>query len=256
MIDIVTFLTAAITVAVVHGATSSLGRRPRRPVAPGGQPAGPSRVGPRRRWASRSPGSRSLRWWCGVSFALAPAAIVAGPTIAGIAALTVIAARLLRARRAERRAQAEREALVPELIELILVAIHAGLTPANAVLRLGATVPEPLVAALTAVGQRVRSGDRFADALAELPRLAGHPFGALAGAIALAERTGDPIAPVLDRLAEEARRHRRRLADTAARELPVRLSVPLVCCTLPAFVLLAIVPVLAGTFSSLRDAVP
>jgi tight adherence protein C len=61
---------------------------------------------------------------------------------------------------------------------------------------------------------------------------------------------------VLDRLADEARRHRRRLADASARELPVRLAVPLVSCTLPAFVLLTIAPVLAGALSSLRSSLP
>ena len=59
-----------------------------------------------------------------------------------------------------------------------------------------------------------------------------------------------PIAPVLERLAEEARSERRRAADAAARQLPVRLAAPLVVCTLPAFVLLAIVPLLIGAFSS------
>ena len=54
-------------------------------------------------------------------------------------------------------------------------------------------------------------------------------------------------------MADEARQHRRRGAEAAARELPVRLSFPLVLCTLPAFVLVAIVPLLVGALSSLRS---
>jgi len=49
-----------------------------------------------------------------------------------------------------------------------------------------------------------------------------------------------------------ARQQRRRDSDAAARELPVRLAVPLVLCTLPSFVLLAIVPLLLGALSSLH----
>ena len=62
-----------------------------------------------------------------------------------------------------RAARAELDALVPELIELILVVIHAGLTPASAVLRLGTAAPEPLVPALRSVEERARSGDRRSE---------------------------------------------------------------------------------------------
>ena len=67
-----------------------------------------------------------------------------------------------------------------------------------------------------------------------------------------ADRYGLPLAPALDRLAAEARLARRQQAEAAARELPVRLAAPLVLCTLPSFVLLASVPLLIGTVSSLR----
>ena len=141
---------------------------------------------------------------------------------------------------------------MPELIELVLVGVHAGLTAPQAMLRLSQIAPLPLRPALEALELRLRGGDRFADALQALTERAGPSYRPLVFTLALAERTGDPIASVLDRLADEARRHRRRLADASARELPVRLAVPLVSCTLPAFVLLTIVPVLAGALSSLR----
>jgi tight adherence protein C len=56
---------------------------------------------------------------------------------------------------------------------------------------------------------------------------------------------------VLDQLTIEAREARRRLEQAEARRLPVRLSFPLVLCTLPSFVLLAIVPAVIAALSSL-----
>jgi tight adherence protein C len=74
----------------------------------------------------------------------------------------------------------------------------------------------------------------------------------LTDSLIAADRYGLPLAPVLDRLADEARQHRRRIADANARQLPVRLSLPLVLCTFPSFVLLAVVPLLLAAFSSLN----
>ena len=67
---------------------------------------------------------------------------------------------------------------------------------------------------------------------------------------------GLALAPVLDRLAHDARAARRRQGESAARKLPVRLSFPLVACTLPAFVLLALAPALLGALSTLRGSAP
>lgn len=188
--------------------------------------------------------------------ALVVAVSVVGPAGAIAIGLMTVSARIVRRRRRQRRQQAMLDGLVPELIELVLVGVHAGLTAPQAMLRLTPMAPLPLRPALEALESGLRGGDRFADALQALSAHAGPSYRPLVFTLALAERTGDPIASVLDRLADEARRHRRRLAGTSARELPVRLAVPLVSCTLPAFVLLTIVPVLAGAVSSLRGSLP
>ena len=69
--------------------------------------------------------------------------------------------------------------------------------------------------------------------------------------IGAADRSGAPLGPTLERLSIEARAERRRLADADARRLPVRLSFPLVGCTLPAFVLLGIAPAILAALTSL-----
>ena len=77
--------------------------------------------------------------------------------------------------------------------------------------------------------------------------------GLVAGhALAGSERSGAPLGTALDRLADEVRRDRRRRAVDAARRVPVKLLFPLVSCTLPAFGLLTVAPLIASAVRSLR----
>ncbi|CAB4893985.1 unannotated protein [freshwater metagenome] len=151
-------------------------------------------------------------------------------------------------RRAERRLARE----FPDFIDLLVLTIRAGCTPLQAFETLAVAVDPPVREALQLVVQQVASGERFSDALALLPGHLGGIAQPLADALALSDRYGTPLAPILDRLADEARAQRRRNADAAARQLPIRLSFPLVGCTLPSFVLLTIVPLMAGAVSSLQ----
>ena len=65
-------------------------------------------------------------------------------------------------------------------------------------------------------------------------------------AVLTAERDGVPIRSLLVHLADEARRQRRHELEAAVRRLPVRLTFPLACCSLPAFVVLTVVPLAAA----------
>ncbi len=141
---------------------------------------------------------------------------------------------------------------LPDAIDLFVLAVRAGHLPAAAVDIVLPHLAPVLQPAFAEVAAAVRSGTRFADALAVLPLRLGPQAAPLADSLIAADRYGLPLAPVLDRLADEARQHRRRLADASARQLPVRLSLPLVLCTLPSFVLLAVVPLLLAAFSSLN----
>lgn len=150
----------------------------------------------------------------------------------------------------------------PEAIELVILAIHAGASPLAAVESTGARcssarhLDERVGAAFTEVTHRVHRGAGLADALRALPEHLGPVASEFADSIAAADRYGLPLGPILDRLATEARAERRRRAEVEARSLPVKLSFPLVTCTLPSFVLLAIVPAVLGAISTLRASVP
>lgn len=145
---------------------------------------------------------------------------------------------------------------LPDLIELIIVGVRAGLTPSAAIEAVAGHAPPEVRPAVAEVVHRLHRGARLADALGALPERLGPPATSFADTLATADRYGLPIEPVLDRLAVDARAVRRHDAERYARTLPVRLAFPLVVCTLPAFVLLAIVPALLGALSTLRDLAP
>lgn len=150
-----------------------------------------------------------------------------------------------------RRHRRDVERAWPDAIELLVHALEAGLTPRQAVAHLTTTAPAVVRAGFDSVVHRTERGQPFADALRALPDTLGAPTGSVADVIATSERYGLPLAPVLEQLARDAREARRRLDQTAARKLPVRLSFPLVMCTLPSFVLLAIAPAVIAALSSL-----
>ena len=156
-----------------------------------------------------------------------------------------------RSRRRTRRAAAAREAAVPELLELLVALVRAGSTPAQAVKRAAARAPDALAEPMRLIVARLDRGQRFADTLVELATVVPSARPAV-DLLTTAERYGLPLAPVLDRLADEARAQRRRLGEARARELPVRLAFPLVCCTLPSLAVLTVVPVVAASVGSLR----
>ncbi len=151
-----------------------------------------------------------------------------------------------------RRRRAEVERAYPQAVELIVLAVRAGHLPHAAIRESLARLPPAVRPAFAHVIARCERGERFADALGALPSMLGPLAGPLADTLAAADRYGLPLAPVLERLATEARLQRRRQAEALARQLPVRLAGPLVMCTLPAFVVLAIVPLLLAALSSLN----
>lgn len=179
-----------------------------------------------------------------------------GAAMAGPIALCAIAAAALLVRRlgpirAARQRHADTERSLPEAVDLLVLSIRVGLTPFQAMRDLVGIVDATIGDAFGEVVRRTERGQTFADALAALPERLGAPAGALADVIATSDRHGLALGPVLDLLTSETRAARQRLDQADARKLPVRLSFPLVACTLPSFVLLAIAPGVIAALSSL-----
>lgn len=141
---------------------------------------------------------------------------------------------------------------LPEVVDLFVLAAGSGLNVALAVQAVARFASGRLGVALAEVEQVRLRGGRLADALDRLPQVVGEPVRPLAVALAAAERYGTPLVPALEALATEVRRQRRRRAEYAARQAPVKLIFPLVLCALPAFALLTVVPLLLATLRSLH----
>jgi Flp pilus assembly protein TadB len=76
-------------------------------------------------------------------------------------------------------------------------------------------------------------------------------LAALARTMARTLDSGAPIGDALTRLAEDRRRERRTVTQVRARNVAVRAAGPLAACFLPAFMLIGIVPTVAGAFAQL-----
>lgn len=178
-------------------------------------------------------------------------ALVVGPTVAAMVALGLGGWWVSVHRRAERRRRKDRDAAVPDLVDLFALAASAGLPVASALPVVAERAPPPVRAPMLAAVGRMSRGGSSADAIDQLRATLGPLAGPLLDAIDAAQRTGAPLRPTLAAVAVAAHEQRARAAEEAARRLPVTLLFPLACCTLPAAVLLALVPVLVASLGSL-----
>jgi Flp pilus assembly protein TadB len=195
---------------------------------------------------------RLLRTRVGLAVGVSVAALaMLGPAAALVGLTSCEAARRASAVHAHRRTRSRIECAVPDAVELFVLLVHAGLTPVQAVHRLSSIAPDATRTGFAGVTHRQERGDTFADALGALPDRLGPSVVGLADLVAAADRYGSPLEPMLESLAAEARSARRRLSEADARRLPIRLSFPLVVCTLPSFVFLAIAPAVIAALSSI-----
>jgi tight adherence protein C len=173
-------------------------------------------------------------------------------TVAALAGCVLLAPRAARARAARLRREAIGEDL-SDVVDLLALAVGAGLTINRAVEAVGRWGSGPLAAELARISAEVAAGRRLADCLDELPVLVGDDVRPLTAGLVACERYGAPIADTLSRLAVEARAASRRRSEEAIRRLPVKLVFPLVLCILPAFALLTVAPLVAGALGALRQ---
>lgn len=158
-------------------------------------------------------------------------------------------ARALRERRERALEELAIEAAIVPAVDLVRLAVSAGLAAHGAVMTLAEHAPAPLRPGLDEVVRRVSLGDRLGDALDALD-VWGEPGRSLVAVLRSAAFDGIALSASLERVVTDVRDQRRRRAEARARRLPVQLLFPLAVCVLPAFVLLAVVPVLVSSWPS------
>jgi Flp pilus assembly protein TadB len=139
---------------------------------------------------------------------------------------------------------------VPAALDLLAACLAAGAIPGQALVAVGAAFDGDVgamlsgVAALTALGAPVETawfqGSRD-------PR-----WASVARALIRAHYSGAALTDVLEHLADDRRRAIRTTAQAAAQRAGIKAVLPLGVCFLPAFVLVGVVPVVAGFAQAMR----
>lgn len=131
---------------------------------------------------------------------------------------------------------------VPPLVSSFSVALRAGLDPVSACV--GWRDINPLGARVAAL---LGQGRTLAESM--LPLAQHSAWGArVADVIVESVSTGLPLAATASRILDQTAHEERREIDARIRQLPVRLTAPVVLCALPSFILLAIVPTVIAAF--------
>ncbi len=216
--------------------------------------AGVARLPPARLSRLRSstvPPGAPRPWADLVGLMLGLAVGVVAPPIGVAVVLVVLGARLRRPRRRASELQRAIDQAVPDAVEVAATAVAAGATVPLVVQALAEWSPAVQRDAWRAAYLLVVGGARCAEALAGVTDSLGDGVRPLVAVLTAALDDGVALLPSLDRLAAEARADRRRRSEAAARRLAVRLAFPVVCCTLPAFALLTVAPLLGAALSDL-----
>jgi Flp pilus assembly protein TadB len=218
---------------------------------------------PRPAWRSRraprvAPGRGDWmtrgRWPLSLLAGVAAALFVGGPVapvagLAGAGATWWCVGRSEPASSRRHREQVARD--LPHLVHLMAAALASGAPPADAVRLVDAALPGPASARLRPVAEQLALGAdpvRVWATLGEDDALA--PLGR---ALARAHQTGAPVVAAVDRLGGELAREARASVEDRARTVGVKAALPLGLCLLPAFLLVGIVPLVAGLVGGLTS---
>jgi Flp pilus assembly protein TadB len=218
---------------------------------------------PRSRWLDGSPvpavrESARARptWWrallcglagCGAALVLGgPVGLLAGAGAAGAAWVVLGRSETTAARDA--RAEATRD--LPHLVDLLAATLRSGAAPAAGLAAVCAACPGGAADRLEPVLARLRVGVPAAEVWRVLAT--DDVLAPLGHTLARAEASGSSVADAVERLADDLEREALATVEDRARAVGVKAAVPLGLCLLPAFILIGIVPTVAGLLATLR----
>jgi pilus assembly protein TadC len=133
---------------------------------------------------------------------------------------------------------------LPAALDLLAACLSAGAAPEHALAAVGAAFEAEVGAVLSSVARLAALGAPVETAWSAC--LADRRWAPVARAVIRARWSGAALTDVLTHLADDRRRALRADAQAAAQRAGVRAVLPLGVCFLPAFVLVGVVPVVAG----------
>lgn len=146
-----------------------------------------------------------------------------------------------------------RERLVADLptgVDLLAACLDAGSAPGSALVVVSRALEGPVGEEFLAIHHRLEVG---VDPVQVWRSVAGHEaLGPLGRAVGRAHETGAPVGRAVHQLADELRARARAEIEARARSIEVKAAAPLGLCLLPAFVVLGVVPMVAGVFGAMR----
>ncbi len=142
---------------------------------------------------------------------------------------------------------AERD--LPGVVHLLATALESGCDVAEALRLVGDALPGPSTTLLDAVPARLALG--VPPDVAWRPVLDTEELAPLGRAMVRAHRSGAPVTEEVARLADELERRARARVEDRARAVGVKAALPLGLCLLPSFLLIGVVPLVAGLLRSL-----
>lgn len=159
-----------------------------------------------------------------------------------VAALFIVGPDSILNRQVEDRQYAIRTKL-PDVMDLLVISVEAGLGFEQALDRTVSAVPGPLTEEFSRMLGEVRAGSTRADAMRALDHRTNVPeIRSFVLAILQADTFGVSIGRVLRAQADEMRIKRRQLAQERAQKAPVKMLLPMVFCIFPSLFVIVLGP--------------
>lgn len=173
---------------------------------------------------------------------------VPAPWSIPVAAVAVAVAQHLLGKAESRSSRRRRESLLlqqPEVLDLLSASLESGAALRTATTDVAHIAPQPSAQLLGEVAAHIEVG--FSEAQA-WRKLRDEPvWGDVARDLARSAQTGEAVAEILRTRAQHARRRRHNHLAARARTVGVQAVGPMMVCFLPAFILVGVVPIIAGT---------
>lgn len=151
--------------------------------------------------------------------------------------------------RGEKQRRVALQRVAPLVADLVAAALAAGRDPGSALLLAAASVGSEAEEELAIYSASLALG---AEPASVWRALGEHPqFGGVGRAFLRATETGSPVTDAMRRGAEDLRRVDRSAREAAARTVSTRAAAPLGMFLLPAFVVVGVVPLVAGAIGLL-----